>query len=502
MTFRMMKTATSSILLLTVLCSRVQAHRPIFSEKAATSPETAVLITQPWVSQVIYREITATSSQVWLAFDANDRFELFLQVGVPVVGRLKDFRPAMMVVGPGFPEAASRNGLAPGAGAKDFRTDDVKEPRFFHEPFTGTDSWILRSETIPLPKSGRYYAVAYVPSGQKGKLWLSMGKKEVFGFADLSQFGSWKKRIRAFHEIPEPAGGLGIPILTTMGSWLKAVGSAGSSTAIADPGEAPVTVRDDIRIHTVETPYQNGRQEIRVLLPDSCREDKPYRVLYVLPVEKDFEQRYGYGLGVFQEMKAQDKYDLIMVQIGFEKEPWYGDHAADPPTRQASYVKEFVVPFIERHYSTKGKPEGRLLLGFSKSGWGAFSLILRYPEFFGYAASWDAPMFFGRFRYGMESVYGTLEQLNAYRPDLLVSRQKRHFQKEARLVLAGEQDWGKSIPAPQGGSHTVEMHALLMSNGVKHDYNDSLSAAHRWNESWMAPTLDALVALTEAQRLE
>jgi hypothetical protein len=46
------------------------------------------------------------------------------------------------------------------------------------------------------------------------------------------------------------------------------------------------------------------------------------------------------------------------------------------------------------------------------------------------------------------------------------------------------------------------MHALLVSNGVKHVYHDSLRAAHRWNESWMVPTLDALVALTDAQGLE
>jgi len=149
-----------------------------------------------------------------------------------------------------------------------------------------------------------------------------------------------------------------------------------------------------------------------------------------------------------------------------------------------------------------GTPEGRLLLGFSKSGWGAFSLILRYPEFFRYAASWDAPMFFDRFHYRMEPVYGTLAQLNAYRPDLLVCRQKEHFQEGTRLVLAGERDWGKSIPAPHGGSHTVEMHTLLMSEGVKHAYDDSLNTAHRWSESWMAPTLEALIALTKAEKRE
>ena len=491
----MRKTATISILLLVLLCSGARAHRPIFSEKAATSPGTAVWIAQPSVSQVIYREITEAAPQVWLALDAQEGSELFVQIGVPALPRLKDFRPAMKLVGPA---PSDSNDLPPGTEEKHFRTDHVKEPRFFHEHFTGTDSWILRSETVTVAKSGRYYVVAYAPSGQTGKLWLSIGKQEVFGAADLAQFGTWKKAIRNFHEVEETDAGMRIPILSAIGDLLKGAAGLASSGTAPDPDESVIAIRDGIRIHTVETPYQNGRQEIHVLLPDSYRDNKPHRVLYVLPVEKGFEQRYGYGLGVLKEMNAHNKHDLIIVEMGFEKEPWYGDHVTDPNTRQASYVKEFVVPFIESHYSTMGRSDGRLLLGFSKSGWGAFSLILTYPEFFGYAASWDAPMFFDRFHYRMEPVYGTLEQLNTYRLDLLVLRQKEHFQEKAHLVLAGERDWGKSIPAPHGASHTVEMHALLVSQGVKHVYDDGLNTDHRWGESWMAPTLEALMALARS----
>jgi hypothetical protein len=295
----------------------------------------------------------------------------------------------------------------------------------------------------------------------------------------------------------EMEAGSRIPILNAIDELLSTAASRGSSAAAINPDEAALTIRDGIRVHAVETPYQSGRQEIHVLLPDSYRKDKSYRVVYVLPVEKGFEQRYGYGLGVLKAMNAHNKYDLIIVQMGFEKEPWYGDHATDPKTRQAGYLKEFVVPFIEKRYSTVGAPAGRLLLGFSKSGWGAFSLILRYPEFFGYAASWDAPMFFDTFHYRMESVYGTLEQLNAYRPDLLVSRHREYFQKGRRLVLMGERDWGTSIPAPQGGSHTVEMHELLVHNGIRHVYDDTLNTPHRWSASWMAPTLEALLTLAK-----
>jgi len=103
-----------------------------------------------------------------------------------------------------------------------------------------------------------------------------------------------------------------------------------------------------IDIHTAETEYQNGKQEIRVLLPDNYSTSRLYRVLYVLPVEAGFQSQFGYGLGVLQEMNAHNLYDLIVVQMGFEKEPWFGDHAAEPKTRQASYLKEHVVRSLKR----------------------------------------------------------------------------------------------------------------------------------------------------------
>jgi len=80
-----------------------------------------------------------------------------------------------------------------------------------------------------------------------------------------------------------------------------------------------VEIRDGIRIHTVETEYQNSKQEIHVLLPDRYRKGKHYRVLYVLPVEKGFDQSYGYGLGVLKQMDAHNNHDLIIVQMGFRK---------------------------------------------------------------------------------------------------------------------------------------------------------------------------------------
>jgi pimeloyl-ACP methyl ester carboxylesterase len=177
------------------------AHRPILTDDKATSAETAISIKDPQISQVVYREITKECSQVWLSFDVSKDFGLFVQIGVPVIDRLKDFRPAMAVVGPGLPDTGPPFRLPTDAGAKVLLTKEVAKPRFFHEPFTGTDSWILRSETVVLPKAGRYYLVAFSPDRQTGKLWLSVGKKESFGLRDFADFPEWTKKIRAFHEL-------------------------------------------------------------------------------------------------------------------------------------------------------------------------------------------------------------------------------------------------------------------------------------------------------------
>ena len=180
---------------------QVHAHRPVFTKDAATGPDTAILLTEPHISQVVYRAITEQSSEIWLSIEVPKGFELYIQIGVPAIDRLEKFRPAMAVVGPGLASADVPFDTPKAAGSKVFTTKEASKPRFFHEHFTGTKSWILRSETVPLPQPGRYYLVAYSPDKQTGKLWLSIGRKESFKAEHWLQFPTWRKLIRKFHEV-------------------------------------------------------------------------------------------------------------------------------------------------------------------------------------------------------------------------------------------------------------------------------------------------------------
>jgi enterochelin esterase-like enzyme len=258
-------------------------------------------------------------------------------------------------------------------------------------------------------------------------------------------------------------------------------------------GQSSMATLQEFSVHS---DYQDGAQNISVLTPDSYSPEQKYRVLYVLPTESG--PKAGHMLKLFRD--GPRLYDVIVVTMTFEKQPWFGDHATDPAVRQASYMKEYVVPFVEEKFSTLGTPAGRLLLGFSKSGWGAISLILHDPDYWGFAASWDAPLMFDRMHYGMKDVYGSQEQLDRWRPDLLAQRNAAAFKDRTRLVIAGEDLWGTLVPSPGGGTHTTDFHELLDRQGIRHAYLPELRCKHRWAEEWIHPVVKELMNLGATER--
>ncbi len=249
-----------------------------------------------------------------------------------------------------------------------------------------------------------------------------------------------------------------------------------------------------VHLHTPDPRFQQHATHLYVLLPDGYNRRQPYRVLYLLPVASGNTRE---AIDTLAALDIHNRYQLIIAQPTFSDTPWYGDHATDSSRRQASYLRHAVAPLVDSLYATVRQAEGRFLLGFSKSGWGAFSLIARYPDFFGYAASWDAPMLATGFIYGMEAVFGTTEQWKRYHPAYLLVRRKQHFQHKPRLVLAGEQAWGQLQPSVSGISHTREMHDLLKNNAILFRYDPSLRFTHSWNRKWLEPVIGYLMQLTD-----
>lgn len=240
-----------------------------------------------------------------------------------------------------------------------------------------------------------------------------------------------------------------------------------------------------IRAHAVESTLQSGPTKIRVLTPREMPVGKRFPVLYLLPVQAGEERRYGDGLVAAQRLGLADQYGVICVAPTFSQLPWYADHPTNPKLKQESYLLEVVLPAVERFYPTVEQPAGRLLVGFSKSGWGAFSLLLRHPDIFGRAGAWDSPWSMDwPTKYGSQEIFGTPENFAAYRIYSLFQLQAPLLQDTQRLVLAGHGNFR---------AETEAAHNKLNELGIQHTYLNGPERKHDWHSGWLAEVGAALI---------
>ena len=176
--------------------------------------------------------------------------------------------------------------------------------------------------------------------------------------------------------------------------------------------------------------------------------------------------------------------------------PWYGNHVTDPKIRQEDHLVKTVVPFVDSIYPTQADAEGRWLVGFSKSGWGAFTLLVRNPKLFGYAAAWDVPfMIDGRAKdwgpMGLSRVMGTPEQMQEFLPTKLATDRAAELKPRSRLVIGVGAHW-----KPQ----CIAFHDHLAKLEIPHACRDDLVFKHRWDTGWFVPMVEDLAKLARAEK--
>jgi enterochelin esterase-like enzyme len=246
---------------------------------------------------------------------------------------------------------------------------------------------------------------------------------------------------------------------------------------------APATIDErGVKTHVVECPYQRGPTKVQIALPKVLEESKAYPVVYVLPVEANEEHRYGDGLAEVLKLDLPNKYRAIFVAPTYADLPWYSDHPTDKQLQQETYFLEVVVPLVEKLYPANKSAEGRLLLGFSKSGWGAWSLLLRHPDRFGRAAAWDAPLMLAApGKYGSGPIFGTPDNFEKYCITQLLEQSK--FESDRRLILLGQGNFQREHQ---------QVHALMDRLKVPHTYRVGEMRRHDWHSGWVAEAAELL----------
>lgn len=266
-----------------------------------------------------------------------------------------------------------------------------------------------------------------------------------------------------------------------------------SAVFAADAAQVSDSVIDEhgFRVHRVTSEFQAGETLIRILLPEKLEANERLKVLYLLPVEANTEHRYGDGLLEAKKLDLSNKHRLICVAPTFSHLPWYADHPTDKTIFQETYFLKVVVPTIERLYPALAKRDDRLLVGFSKSGYGAWSLLLRHPDLFAKAAAWDAPLMkTAPDQFGMGPIYGTPENFEHYRLENLLRdraeklRPKTGEQPACRLVHLGYGSFR---------DHHQRAEALLNELQIPHSYANGPKLEHTWHSGWLEEAVKRLL---------
>ena len=244
---------------------------------------------------------------------------------------------------------------------------------------------------------------------------------------------------------------------------------------------AKETIAENIVVHKMNSPNQSGPTEIHVLSPSISIADADRRVLYLLPVEKMGEQKWGNALQEIIQHDLHNKYGLICVYPTFSDLPWFANHPTDRSIQQETYLLECVIPFVEQHYDVKPSADKRLLIGFSKSGYGAWSLLLRNPGMFGKAAAWDAPLMMQEpNRYGMGPIYGSQENFQGYQISELLKTAPGTLGDSPRLIH------GRSANFQIDHQQINELARKL---NLKLHYENGPLRTHSWNSGWLPQLL-------------
>ena len=265
--------------------------------------------------------------------------------------------------------------------------------------------------------------------------------------------------------------------------------------AAAQPADAQ---QPHIAVHQLSSVRQSKPTTIRVLLPDSVRladlqqanaePSTRFPVLYVLPVEASDGQRWGDSLAEVQKYDLHNRHQVICVFPTFADLPWYADHPSEMTLHQESYFLQDVLPLVEKSCPARNDRDGRMLVGFSKSGWGAWSLLLRHPDVFGKAAAFDAPMMLNEpGKYGSGPIFGSAENFRLYQVSTLLNQRQNELSAPVtpRLALFGQGNFEREHESIAAQARMLEIPLYRFG---------TTRIEHSWNSGWLPSAVDWLLS--------
>jgi hypothetical protein len=244
-----------------------------------------------------------------------------------------------------------------------------------------------------------------------------------------------------------------------------------------------------------------GATTLRVLSPTSPAQVSR-RFIYVLPVAPDAQAQdlFGDGLEELRALNVHNLYNAHLIAPSFHAVPWYANHDSNPDRRYESFLVNDLVPWVQANLGVTGQEE-HWLVGLSKSGFGAVTLLFRNPTVFNAAAAWDFPAeqpdtneFDMLDNYGTETNF----QSNYRLTDAWIAARKVPFQTATRLWLSYDNVTFDGVPT---FLEEVDVFAgRLQAQGVQFMRTGGAARSHSWISGWLPEAVASLQEMRYTDR--
>ena len=230
---------------------------------------------------------------------------------------------------------------------------------------------------------------------------------------------------------------------------------------------------------------------VRVLTPTHPSSAYPHSFLFALPVQPGLAQsNWGSGLDELGKLDVEDQYNTTIIEPIFPKDSWYADNPKNPTIDYETFVASSLPQWVHSIFSTT-ENDNNVLIGFSKSGFGAMDLLFKHQDTFDAAAVFDFPADMASYDYfgpGSSVNYGTEENFrdNYQLTDAFIKILKTQFTKQNRVFIS---------MGPIFSSQMADFDAMLTSQGVAHTFSIQTNAAHNWYGGWLPDAVAGLFGL-------
>ena len=234
----------------------------------------------------------------------------------------------------------------------------------------------------------------------------------------------------------------------------------------------------------------NQPYQVLVLNPTNPSTDFAHNFLYALPAEAGLgSSQFGYAMDELEALGAQNQFNATIIEPIFPINSWYADNPNDPTINYATFMSTLLPNWVDSTFGTGH--EQNLLVGFSKSGYGALDLLLKNPGVFTAAGAYDVPADMSSYdTYGSSSSadYGTQQnfQNNYQLSSTFLDALAAPFSSLDRLVISEGNTFASQV---------ADLASRLASAGIDYTLLNQSNDFHSWAGGWLSGVLTELYDL-------